>query len=160
MAHNNDSCDTFVILSEYPCSDHHVFGEEQKRMPRTILVIEDDRDIAQLVALHLQDLGWAVTTVHDGHVGLSRALTMAYDLIILDLMLPGVDGLAICQQLRTRPNYTPILMLTAKSTELDRVLGLELGADDYLTKPFSIQELLARVKALFRRMEALRAQAV
>jgi two-component system, OmpR family, alkaline phosphatase synthesis response regulator PhoP len=74
-------------------------------------------------------------------------------------MLPGVDGLDICQQLRTRPNYTPILMLTAKSTELDRVVGLEMGADDYLIKPFSIQELLARVKALFRRMEALQSQA-
>src|SRR5215510_5698002 len=128
-------------------------------MPRTILVIEDDQDIAQLVALHLQDLGCAVDVVHHGHAGLIRALTQSYDLIILDLMLPGVDGLDICQQLRTRPNYTPILMLTAKSTTLDRVVGLEMGADDYLTKPFSIQELLARVKALFRRMEALRAQA-
>src|SRR5215475_1858667 len=129
-------------------------------MARTILVIEDDQDIAHLVALHLQDLGWAVGVVNQGHAGLIQALTMSYDLIILDLMLPGVAGLTICQQLRTRPNYTPILMLTAKSTELDRVLGLEMGADDYLTKPFSIQELLARVKALFRRMEALRSQAV
>ena len=128
-------------------------------MPRTILVIEDDRDIAQLVALHLQDLGCTVGVVHNGHAGLIQALTTPYDLIILDLMLPGVDGLNICQQLRTRPNYTPILMLTAKSTELDRVLGLEMGADDYLTKPFSILELLARVKALLRRMEALRVQA-
>src|SRR6266511_3891951 len=124
-------------------------------MPRTILVIEDDRDIAQLVALHLQDLVCAVDVVHHGHAGLIQALTLSYDLIILDLMLPGVDGLDICQQLRTRPNYTPILMLTAKSTVLDRVVGLEMGADDYLSKPFSIQELLARVKALFRRMEAL-----
>src|SRR5919205_664521 len=124
-------------------------------MSRTILVIEDDRDIAHLVALHLQDLGWTVDVVHHGHAGLLQALKGSYDLIILDLMLPGLDGLDICQQLRTRPNYTPILMLTAKSTEPDRVLGLEMGADDYLTKPFSIQELLARVKALFRRMEAL-----
>jgi two-component system, OmpR family, alkaline phosphatase synthesis response regulator PhoP len=128
-------------------------------MSRTILVIEDDRDIAQLVALHLQDLGCAVEVVHHGHAGLRQALTRSYDLIILDLMLPGFDGLDICQQLRTRPNYAPILMLTAKSTELDRVVGLEMGADDYLTKPFSIQELLARVKALFRRMEALQSQA-
>jgi DNA-binding response OmpR family regulator len=125
-------------------------------MSRTILVIEDDRDIAQLVALHLQDLGCTVEIVHNGHAGLMQALAMPYDLIILDLMLPGIDGLNICQQLRTRPNYTPILMLTAKSTELDRVLGLEMGADDYLTKPFSILELLARVKALLRRTEALR----
>ena len=128
-------------------------------MSRTILVIEDDRDIAQLVALHLQDLGCAVDVVHHGHAGLIQALTRSYDLIILDLMLPGLDGLDICQQLRTRPNYTPILLLTAKSTELDCVVGLEMGADDYLTKPFSIQELLARVKALFRCMEALRSQA-
>src|SRR5262245_29449843 len=84
---------------------------------------------------------------------------MPHDLIIFDLRLPGLDGRDICQQLRTRPNYTRILMLTAKSTELDRVVGLEMGADDYLTKPFSIQELIARVKALFRRMEALRSQA-
>lgn len=128
-------------------------------MSRTILVIEDDRDIAQLVALHLQDLGCTVEVVHNGYAGLRQALTMSYDLIILDLMLPGVDGLDICQQLRTRPNYAPILMLTAKTTERDRVVGLEMGADDYLTKPFSIQELLARVKALFRRMEALQSQA-
>ena len=128
-------------------------------MSRTILIIEDDRDIAQLVALHLRDLGCAVEVVHNGHIGLRQALTMSYDLIILDLMLPGVDGLDICQQLRTRPNYTPILILTAKSTAWDRVVGLEMGADDYLTKPFSIQELLARVKALFRRMEALQSQA-
>jgi two-component system, OmpR family, alkaline phosphatase synthesis response regulator PhoP len=129
--------------------------KEQDGMPRTILVIEDDRDIAHLVALHLRDLGCAVDVVHPGQAGLMQALAGAYDLIILDLMLPGVDGLGICQQLRTRPDYTPILVLTAKSTEFDRVLGLEIGADDYLTKPFSIQELLARVKALFRRMEAL-----
>src|SRR5919198_5147602 len=128
-------------------------------MSRTILVIEDDRDIAHLVALHLQDLGWTVEVVHHGHAGLIQALKRSYDLIILDLMLPGVDGLDICQQLRSRSNYTPILMLTAKSTALDRVVGLEMGADDYLTKPFSLQELIARVKALFRRMEALRSQA-
>lgn len=127
-------------------------------MPRTILVIEDDQDIAHLVALHLRDLGCAVEVARSGHAGLMQALAVSYDLIILDLMLPEVGGLEICRQLRTKPNYTPILMLTAKSTELDRVLGLEVGADDYLTKPFSIQELLARVKALFRRVEALRAQ--
>ena len=126
--------------------------------PRKILVIEDDRDIARLLELHLQDLGYDVQVAHDGLSGLKQALSKAYDLIILDLMLPGIEGLEICRNLRTKPNYTPILMLTAKSTELDRVLGLEVGADDYLTKPFSIRELLARVKALFRRMEALGAQ--
>jgi DNA-binding response OmpR family regulator len=96
--------------------------------------------------------------VHDGCVGLERALGTRYDLIILDLMLPGVEGLDICRRLRVRPNYTPILMLTAKSSEFDRVLGLEVGADDYLTKPFGIRELLARVKALFRRLDALTSQ--
>jgi DNA-binding response OmpR family regulator len=128
--------------------------------PRKILVIEDDRDIARLVELHLHDLGYDVHVAHDGVSGLKQALSKPYDLIILDLMLPGIEGLEVCRSLRTKPNYTPILMLTAKSTELDRVLGLEVGADDYLTKPFSVRELLARVKALFRRIEALGAQPV
>ena len=134
-------------------------GQHRRSMkPRKILVIEDDRDIARLVELHLHDLGYDVQVAHDGVSGLKHALSKPYDLIILDLMLPGIEGLEVCRNLRTKPNYTPILMLTAKSTELDRVLGLEVGADDYLTKPFSVRELLARVKALFRRMEALGAQ--
>lgn len=127
-------------------------------MPRKILVIEDDRDIARLVELHLHDLGYEVQLAHDGVSGLKQALSKPYNLIILDLMLPGIEGLEVCRNLRAKPNYTPILMLTAKSTELDRVLGLEVGADDYLTKPFSIRELVARVKALLRRMEALGSQ--
>ena len=117
-------------------------------MPRKILVIEDDQDIARLVELHLQDLGYEVHLAHDGVVGLNDALSKPYDLIILDLMLPGMEGLELCRNVRTKPNYSPILMLTAKSTELDRVLGLEVGADDYLTKPFSIRELLARGEGL------------
>lgn len=123
--------------------------------PRTILVIEDDRDIARLLDLHLREVGYEVQVAQDGAVGCQQALSKLYDLIVLDLMLPGMEGVDICRTLRTKSRYTPILMLTAKSTELDRVLGLEVGADDYLTKPFSIRELLARVKALFRRMEAL-----
>jgi DNA-binding response OmpR family regulator len=130
----------------------------QSGAPRTILVIEDDRDIARLVELHLHDQGYDVHIAHDGVSGLKQALSHPYDLIVLDLMLPGMEGLEVCRNVRTRPNYTPILMLTARSTELDRVLGLEVGADDYLTKPFSIREFLARVKALFRRLEALGAQ--
>jgi DNA-binding response OmpR family regulator len=122
---------------------------------RRILVIEDDRDIARLLELHLHDAGYDVHLAQDGAIGCKQALSKSYDLIILDLMLPGMAGLDICHTLRTKPNYTPVLMLTAKSTELDRVLGLEVGADDYLTKPCSIRELLARVKALFRRMEML-----
>ena len=127
--------------------------------PRTILVIEDDPDIAQLVHLHLCDTGYEVDVVQDGLAGLQQALAESYDLVILDLMLPGIDGLELCRKLRGASKYSLVLMLTAKSTELDRVLGLEVGADDYLTKPFSILELLARVKALFRRMDALRSQA-
>ena len=121
---------------------------------RRLLVIEDERDIAHLLELHLRDLGHEVALAHTGPAGLARAEAARFDLIILDLRLPGLDGLEVCRRLRQHKNYTPILMLTAKSTETDRVLGLELGADDYLTKPFSIPELLARVKALFRRIDA------
>lgn len=122
---------------------------------RRILVVEDDRDIADLVGLHLRDLGLEVDQALDGRSGLDKALDNSYDLIVLDLMLPGLDGLEICKRLRAQPGYVPVLMLTARSSELDRVLGLEIGADDYLTKPFSIRELQARVKALLRRVEAI-----
>ena len=128
-------------------------------MSRRILVIEDDKDIAHLVELHLKDTGYEVTLVHDGDAGLDQALSNPYDLIILDLMLPGMDGLEICRRVRAAFVYTPVVVLTSKDTELDRVLLLEIGADDYLTKPFSIRELLARVKALFRRVEALKSEA-
>ncbi len=129
-------------------------------MQRRALVIEDDRDLARLVRLHLLDLGCIVTTAHDGQEGLAAARTGRHDLIILDLMLPRLDGIELCRQLRAEANETPILMLTARSEEVDRVLGLELGADDYMTKPFSARELMARVRALFRRMERLSAGAV
>ncbi len=128
-------------------------------MPQSILVIEDNHDIAELVALHLRDEGCEVTVHNDGSEGLAAARASSFDLLVLDLMLPGTDGLTICRELRAGPHYLPILMLTAKSTELDRVLGLEMGADDYLTKPFSIRELVARVKALLRRAEAMGSQA-
>lgn len=124
-------------------------------MSRRVLVIEDDQDIAHLLAFNLRDICGHVDVAHDGSQGWEMAEASSYDLIILDLMLPGIDGLEICSRLRRLPQYVPILMLTAKSSELDRVLGLELGADDYLTKPFSILELLARVKAIFRRVQAL-----
>lgn len=122
-------------------------------MSRKILVIEDNREIAQLVSLHLRDLDCDVSVVNDGISGLEQARSGAFDLIVLDLMLPGMEGLELCRRLRSEPKYTPILILTAKSSEMDRVLGLEMGADDYLTKPFSIRELLARVKAIMRRMD-------
>lgn len=123
---------------------------------KRILVAEDQADIRNLLALNLQGAGYAVTEVADGLAALAQESSQAHDLLILDLMMPGMDGLEVCKSLRAKGNSTPILMLTAKSTELDRVLGLELGADDYLTKPFSLAELLARVKALLRRAELLR----
>lgn len=124
-------------------------------MMHKVLVIEDELDIAKLVQLHVQDLPCEVSLAFDGIVGLAEAEAKPYDLIILDIKLPGIDGLEVCRRLRARGRYTPILMLTSKSSELDRVLGLEMGADDYLTKPFSVMELTARVKALFRRVEML-----
>ena len=124
-------------------------------MTKKILIIEDNRDLAQLLENHLRDLSFQVDVAFDGPTGLARASSDSYDLVILDLMLPGLDGMEICRRLRRGPVYTPILMLTAKSSELDRVLGLEIGADDYVTKPFSIRELLARVKAILRRVEEL-----
>ncbi len=124
-------------------------------MQRSVLVIEDESEIAELVKLHLRDLGCQVKLAFDGIVGVAEAEAKNYDLVILDLMLPGIDGLEVCRRLRSKSNYTPILMLTSKATELDRVLGLEMGADDYLTKPFNVMELVARVKAIFRRIDAL-----
>jgi DNA-binding response OmpR family regulator len=125
-------------------------------MGAEILVAEDQADIRDLIALNLRHAGYAVTPVADGRAALDSQAERAADLLILDLMMPGLDGLEVCKALRAQGRATPILMLTAKSTELDRVLGLELGADDYLTKPFSMAELLARVKALLRRAELLR----
>ena len=123
---------------------------------KRILVAEDQTDIRDLLVLNLQSAGYEVTSAPDGLAAMASETARNNDLLILDLMMPGLDGLELCKALRARGCITPILMLTAKSTELDRVLGLELGADDYLTKPFSLAELLARVKALLRRSELLR----
>ena len=125
-------------------------------MPKRILIIEDNADLARLLALNLRDLSYEVEIAGDGSGGLAKAERTAYDLIILDLMLPGLDGLEVCRRIREKTPYVPILMLTSRSSETDRVVGLEMGADDYVTKPFSIVELLARIKALFRRVERLR----
>ncbi|WP_370278693.1 response regulator transcription factor [Pontibacterium sp.] len=122
-------------------------------MEKNILVIEDNRDIAQLVMVNLRDKHLHVEHADNGSTGLARAMSGRYDLVILDLMLPEVDGLDICRNLRSEKVYTPILMLTARTSELDRVLGLEVGADDYLTKPFSVPELVARVNAILRRSD-------
>ena len=120
-----------------------------------VLVVEDDKSIADLVEIHLKDMGCNVTKALDGEVGLKEALSENYDFIVLDLMLPKLDGIEICKEVRRKDIYTPILMLTSKSEEIDKVIGLEVGADDYLTKPFGIREFIARVKAIFRRIEAI-----
>lgn len=127
-------------------------------MKKKVLIVEDDRDIVALLEIHLRDLDCDVTFAFDGTQGYQLALDPTLDLIILDLMLPGMEGTEICRQVRARNIITPILMLTARSEEIDRVLGLEFGADDYLTKPFSVREFIARVKAIFRRAQMMSAQ--
>ena len=124
-------------------------------MQRKVLIVEDEPDIARLVQTHLKDIGCAAEIAGNGAAAIQLFEKQRYQLVILDLMLPDTDGLTLCRRMREAVDYVPILMLTAKSTELDRVLGLEVGADDYLTKPFSVPELLARSKALFRRVDAL-----
>lgn len=124
-------------------------------MNKKVLIVEDEKDIAQLLKLHLETSGFHCDWASDGKIGFENIQNNHYDLIILDLMLPHIDGLALCNTVRQQENYTPILILTAKSSEPDRILGLELGADDYITKPFSILELIARIKALFRRIEVV-----
>lgn len=132
--------------------------EEERRR---ILVVEDDPLIADLLDLNLQDEGFSVTLAQDGADGFTRLQRERFDLLVLDLMLPGMDGLEICRLARTLPHYTPIIIISAKSAEAHRILGLELGADDYVTKPFSVLELIARVRALFRRIDSFsRAAAV
>ena len=120
---------------------------------KTILIAEDDREISELLRLNLVDQGYAITKSFNGEKALELGLTGQYDMILLDIMLPGKDGMEICRELRQRHINTPVMMLTSKSEEIDKVLGLELGADDYITKPFSIRELISRIKALFRRMD-------
>ncbi|MEJ2288635.1 MAG: response regulator transcription factor [Deinococcales bacterium] len=116
-----------------------------------LLLVEDDRDIARVVELHIADLGYEVVWTPSGEEGLELALSGRFALVVLDLMLPDLDGLELCRTLRARRPEVLVLMLTARSSELDRVVGLELGADDYLGKPFGVRELQARIKALLRR---------
>ncbi|MCE8034413.1 MULTISPECIES: response regulator transcription factor [unclassified Halomonas] len=124
-------------------------------MTRNVLIVEDNPGIGELVSMHVTELGMNPVLCERGDTGLTRFREGDIDLVILDLMLPGMDGLSVCREIRSGPGYVPVLMLTAKGSELDRVLGLEMGADDYLTKPFSVAELSARVKALFRRVDAM-----
>lgn len=121
-----------------------------------VLIIEDDRDISNLVAIHMRDMEFEVDQSFDGKDGLLKALNNMYRFIILDIRLPSMDGYEVCKKIRNEKNHTPVLMLTSKSEEIDKVLGLEIGADDYITKPFSIRELIARIKALLRRIELSR----
>jgi len=121
-----------------------------------ILIVEDERSILMPLEDNLKLEGYEVASAKDGQEGLSMAKEQKFDLIILDIMLPKMDGFEVCKRLRQDRNATPILMLTAKSQEIDKVLGLELGADDYVTKPFSSRELLARIKAILRRVQEIR----
>ena len=124
-------------------------------MTRAALIIEDDPTLAELVRLHLRDVDCEADIADDGVTGFEMFKRGDYELVVLDIMVPRKDGLSVCRDIRRLPGYVPILMLTAKSTEVDRVRGLETGADDYLTKPFSVRELVARVRALLRRVDAL-----
>lgn len=122
---------------------------------KRVLIVEDDAHIAELLRMHLRDEGYAVSHAADGDTGLRELERGSWDALILDLMLPGVDGLEICRRARAMTRYTPIIITSARSSEVHRILGLELGADDYLAKPFSVLELVARVRALLRRTEAM-----
>jgi two-component system, OmpR family, alkaline phosphatase synthesis response regulator PhoP len=118
-----------------------------------VLIIEDDTNIVELLSIHLNDLNCHIVSECNGQRGLAAAKEQSFDLIILDIMLPGMNGMEICRRIRQTDRHTPILILSSKSEEIDKVVGLETGADDYLTKPFSVREFIARVKVIFRRKE-------
>ncbi|RIW29713.1 DNA-binding response regulator [Bacillus salacetis] len=124
-------------------------------MSKKILVVDDEQSIVTLLKYNLEQAGYTVITAYDGEEGRDLALEELPDLMILDLMLPKIDGIEVCKQIRQQKVMIPILMLTAKDDEFDKVLGLELGADDYMTKPFSPREVMARVKAILRRSQAV-----
>lgn len=120
-------------------------------MSEKVLVVDDEESILTLIKFNLEKAGLNVITAEDGNKALEKAKEEKPDLIILDIMLPGMDGIEVCKRLRKEDYNIPVLMLTAKDEEIDKILGLEIGADDYMTKPFSIRELMARVKAILRR---------
>jgi two-component system, OmpR family, alkaline phosphatase synthesis response regulator PhoP len=124
-------------------------------MSKKILVVDDEQSIVTLIKYNLEQSGYSVITASDGEEGINKAILEKPDLMILDLMLPKMDGIEVCKKLRQQKELLPILMLTAKDDEFDKVLGLELGADDYMTKPFSPREVVARVKAILRRSRAI-----
>jgi len=122
---------------------------------KQILLVEDDGDIAALLRLNLEDEGYVITHEADGGRAQLLLGQSHWDAVILDLMLPNVDGLTLCRAIRARDHYLPVIIISARSSETERILGLETGADDYLAKPFSVQELVARIRALFRRQQAM-----
>jgi two-component system alkaline phosphatase synthesis response regulator PhoP len=124
-------------------------------MDKKVLVVDDEQSIVTLLKYNLEQAGYTVVTAMDGEEGINLAAEEKPDLMVLDLMLPKLDGIEVCKQLRQQKINVPILMLTAKDDEFDKVLGLELGADDYMTKPFSPREVVARVKAILRRVQTL-----
>lgn len=124
----------------------------------SLLVVEDDENISTAISEYFSRAGYSVMTVEDGLAGVKAALDSHPDAVVLDLMLPKMDGLAVCKELREKVSYLPILMLTAKDDVVDKVLGLEMGADDYITKPFSLRELEARIKAVLRRARNVKEQ--
>ena len=128
-------------------------------MSKRILIVEDEESIADLEKDYLELSGFEVEVANDGETGLRRGLAVEFDLIILDLMLPGIDGYQVCREIRTKSNV-PIIMLSAKGEIFDKVLGLELGADDYILKPFDSKELVARVKAVLRRFQPAKTESV
>lgn len=120
---------------------------------KKVLIVEDEQSILKLLQYNLEKEGYEVSGAMDGKEGYEMALSTSFDIILLDLMLPGMDGMDVCRELRREKVDAPIIMLTAKDSEIDKIVGLELGADDYMTKPFSPREVTARMKAIFRRME-------
>ncbi|MFB5663576.1 response regulator transcription factor [Alteribacillus sp. HJP-4] len=122
-------------------------------MSQRLLVVDDEESIVTLISYNLEQSGYTVDKAMNGRTAMEKVKSNTYDLVVLDLMLPEIDGLEVCRQIRQEKIKVPILMLTAKDDEFDKVLGLELGADDYMTKPFSPRELVARVRAILRRLE-------
>src|SRR6266480_3816630 len=136
-----------------PARDNHSLVDSGDHKV-SLLVVEDDENISTAISEYFSRAGYSVKTVEDGLAGVKAALDDRPDAVVLDLMLPKMDGLAVCKELREKISYLPILMLTAKDDVVDKVLGLEMGADDYITKPFSLRELEARIKTVLRRARA------
>ncbi|TWE06024.1 DNA-binding response OmpR family regulator [Neobacillus bataviensis] len=125
-----------------------------------LLIIEDEKSLARFIELEMQHEGYETTVATDGRIGLQLAITESWDAVLLDLLLPELNGMEVCRRIRQTNKTIPIIMITARDSVLDRVSGLDSGADDYIVKPFAIEELLARLRSLFRRVEALQSNEV